>query len=550
MAEKKILADRYKIQALLGYGGMAEVYRGIDTQTGKAIAIKKLKREIIEANPDVLQRFTREGESLRQLNHPNIVKMLDAFEASGEQYLIMELVQGGSLADLLHEETKLSIERVLAIALELADALTRAHHLGIIHRDIKPSNVLMKADGVPCLTDFGIARTGDSQLTKTDTIVGTIAYLSPEAISHQIVDTRTDIWAFGVMLFELLTGQLPFCGTQAATLIHEIMTKPVPNLIHVCPDTPPGLAKLVGQMLQKQPDDRIPSVRQVGASLEAIIRELDSAEIPTDSPLLQAGKTPSSRFATPTPNAKTITPVELDPPTTLAATAEHVRTRWWVYGGGVAVLAIVIAVVVGITNITAGEVKGTAEDIVLVDPVGEDKLMVLVAELESIGNTEREVSRFIFDDLKQRLEVGIPFSDLEVRLYPEIITSHEQAQAVAKANQATIIIWGNYTESFSELNFEFGVLSGFPYIEMPLEQIEAMTYHRYHITNERQQSLAPNALAVLVALQNADGDGYEALRTIAILDLSVLALWGTNLLSIGRIYQSIPKNRWKELIRQ
>jgi serine/threonine protein kinase len=187
MATTTIIDNRFELaadNALIGQGGMGTVHMGRDTLTDNRVAIKLLKPEIIQQNPEIVERFIREGEALRQLNHPNIVKMVAACESEGNHYLIMEFVSGGSLLDLLDETHKLTVQRGLYIALDLADALTRAHRLNILHRDIKPANVLIADDGTPRLTDFGMARFSDHQITQEGAIVGTLAYLSPEALNR------------------------------------------------------------------------------------------------------------------------------------------------------------------------------------------------------------------------------------------------------------------------------------------------------------------------------------------------------------------------------
>src|SRR5512136_3128310 len=161
MNAAQLIANRFEIgdleHDLLGRGGMGAVYRATDTQTGELVAVKALDPEVVTRTPDLVQRFVREGEALRQLNHPNIVRMIAAVEEGGRHYLVMEYVPGGSLADLLATQGKLPARRVMEIGLDLADALTRAHRLGIVHRDIKPANVMLAADGTPRLADFGLA---------------------------------------------------------------------------------------------------------------------------------------------------------------------------------------------------------------------------------------------------------------------------------------------------------------------------------------------------------------------------------------------------------
>ncbi|PJF29383.1 MAG: hypothetical protein CUN52_08680, partial [Phototrophicales bacterium] len=266
------IGNRYTIEKQIGVGGMGTVFKGTDAQTGMTVAIKHLKPDILRADPHQLDRFIREGELLRQLNHPNIVKMLDAIDHNDDHYLIMEYVAGGSLHDVLQKSPQLSPQRVLYTALDVADALTRAHRLNVLHRDIKPANVLLDADGTPRLTDFGMARSGNMNITEEGTIVGTLAYLSPEALTGGDVDERSDIWAFGIMLFEMLAGERPFMQVNAGQLIHAILTAPIPDLESIRPDVPVALIDLINRMLKRDIQARIPSVRLIGAELEAIIR--------------------------------------------------------------------------------------------------------------------------------------------------------------------------------------------------------------------------------------------------------------------------------------
>jgi serine/threonine-protein kinase len=270
-----VSTQRFVPESLIATGGMGEVYQGRDTETGQRVAIKRLKPALIADNPELVKRLVREGEALRRLNHPNIVQILAMVEDEEQPLVVMEYVSGGSLRERLEREPQLPLNHILDLSLELADALTRAHHLGILHRDIKPANVLLAADGSPRLTDFGVAHFSgqDTHLTQAGTILGTVAYLSPEACRGEVLDTRSDIWSFGVALFEMLTGQHPFGDEQLTSTLLAILNNPLPDLPSLRPDAPAALIALVQEMLVKEKAQRLSSMRQVAARLEMIPRK-------------------------------------------------------------------------------------------------------------------------------------------------------------------------------------------------------------------------------------------------------------------------------------
>lgn len=278
MGEVRVIGGRYTIERLIGQGGIGQVFLGQDQQTGQLVAVKALQPRIVQDEPRLLERFRREGQALKELDHPNIVKMLAVLEEDGHHYLVMEYVGGGSLYDLLVREGKLPLEVALRVALDLSDALTRAHRLDIIHRDIKPANVLLAEDGTPRLTDFGAARVGKLEpLTATGSVLGTVSYLSPEACLGQPVDARADIWSFGILLLEMLTGKRPYSKGETMATIMAILKEPLPDLVTLLPEAPPRLVNLLYKMLEKDLNRRIASMRQVGAELEAILGQTDSA---------------------------------------------------------------------------------------------------------------------------------------------------------------------------------------------------------------------------------------------------------------------------------
>lgn len=321
MSAQQTINGRYHIANihtdLIGQGAMGAVYRGVDRQTGEPVAIKHLKPELLAANPRQLDRFAREGELLRQLNHPNIVKVLEAVAEAGQHYIIMEYVQGGSLRDLLDQHPQLPLPHVLSIAIDVADALTRTHRLNIIHRDLKPANVLLAQDGSPRLTDFGLAFLEDgANLTQSGALVGTLDYIPPEACQGKALDRRMDIWSFGVMLFEMLAGQRPFTGNNLYATITAILSTPTPDLFRFRADVNDALADLVYRMLQKDPQQRIPSSRLVGAELEAIMQGSDIRPASTASLLREQIILPDKpRFETSTSDKTAVHRHNLPPQT-------------------------------------------------------------------------------------------------------------------------------------------------------------------------------------------------------------------------------------------
>jgi DNA-binding NarL/FixJ family response regulator len=279
---------------MLGSGGMGIVYAGTDILTGETVAIKQLRVELTSNMPEMVERFLREGEALRRLNHPNIVKVLTTVDEGSQHFIVMEYVGGGSLADLLKKQPQLPFERVVSIGLELSDALSRAHHLHILHRDLKPANILLAEDGTPRLTDFGLARIGQlPSLTEVGSILGTFHYLSPEVVENQEVTERSDIWSFGLVLFEMLTGRLPFNGDTPFEVIWAIKTQSLPLLENLRSGIPPLLANLVRRMLRKDAPARVASVRQVGVELETIQKELRTSTTHSDQAATGAAAPPA-----------------------------------------------------------------------------------------------------------------------------------------------------------------------------------------------------------------------------------------------------------------
>jgi len=271
-----ILHGRYRLDHVLHPGMTSYVYRATNLETNEIVAVKRLM-VTRELNEMAWHRFQRESDALRRLNHRNIVRYVDAFREDDFEYIVMEYVYGGSLFDRLNREGRLPLIHAINIAMQLASALDHAHSRGIIHRDVKPSNTMLTPDYSPRLADFGVARLNhQSRVTLPHTVIGTTPYLSPEGCMGETIDARGDIWALGIMLFEMLAGTLPFIGRTDDLIAHAILDDPLPNIRTIRPDVPDEVVALLERMLAKSPSRRVQTAAEVCAALSAILERLTS----------------------------------------------------------------------------------------------------------------------------------------------------------------------------------------------------------------------------------------------------------------------------------
>jgi len=271
LPEGEIFAERYQILEEIGRGGMGMVYRAFDQVLGEQVAIKTLLPDLV-ADPVAVERFKSEIRLARHISDRHVVRTHDLGEHGGKYYLTMEYVEGITVRQLLDQRGRLEVASTLAIANQLAQSLAVAHQEGVIHRDIKPQNLLLDAHGVLKVMDFGVARLADrsSGLTQTGMVVGTPAYMAPEQLVADTFDARADLYAAGVVLFECLTGRLPFIASTQVAMIAKLMMEPAPSPATLNPDVPPALAALVLRLLAKEPDQRPGS----GAELSRLLAEL------------------------------------------------------------------------------------------------------------------------------------------------------------------------------------------------------------------------------------------------------------------------------------
>lgn len=275
----------YEILAPLGAGGMGEVYRARDTRLGRDVAVKVLPQHL-SLNPEVRARFEREAQTVSALNHPHICTLFDVGREGDTDFLVMELIEGETLAARL-ERGALPAGEVTKLGAQIADALSRAHRAGVVHRDLKPGNIMLTKSGAKLL-DFGLARAADPAttgsppsdsmlsasptvghpLTAEGTIVGTTQYMAPEQLEGREADARSDVWSLGCVLYEMATGRRPFEGASRASLIAAILEREPAPMTSVRPTTPPALDRLVQACMAKDPDDRLQSAQDVKLQLE------------------------------------------------------------------------------------------------------------------------------------------------------------------------------------------------------------------------------------------------------------------------------------------
>ncbi len=299
----------YRILRPLGAGGMGEVYEAEDTKLGRKVALKLLP-DLTARDPRRRERFEREAKAIAALNHPNIVTIYSVEEAEGIDFITMELVEGQTLRQAV-PRGGLSLEAILKVAVPLADAVAAAHQQGITHRDLKPENILVGRDGKVKVLDFGLAKVeaafGDEvgasrlptrALTEEGRIVGTVAYMSPEQAEGKPVDPRSDVFALGIILYEMSTGERPFRGDTAISIISSILKDTPPPVTQVNASLPRDVARIVNRCLMKDPARRFQSAQELSAELTELKRQSDSGELePVASAAMRSGVATARRKA-------------------------------------------------------------------------------------------------------------------------------------------------------------------------------------------------------------------------------------------------------------
>ena len=273
LAVGQTLAGRYEIKSVLGMGGMGVVYRAMDRELGEGVAIKTLKGDAMAADPALLQRFKDEIRLARKITHRNVVRTHDLGEVEGMYYITMEFVEGQSLKHLIQSRGQLPVNVTLTVGKQLCRALEVAHEQGVIHRDIKPQNLLLDEAGTLKVMDFGVARLAQRAqgTTQAGIIVGTPAYMSPEQLTGEDVDARSDLYAVGAVLYEVLTGQLPCDAPTVMALFARVLSEEPPRPATLNPAVPKALDDAIMQLLAKRAADRVPSAAALLERLQALV---------------------------------------------------------------------------------------------------------------------------------------------------------------------------------------------------------------------------------------------------------------------------------------
>ena len=269
----QLINDRYEIIKSIGEGGMANVYLANDTFLDRKVAVKVLRGDLSN-DEKFIRRFQREAYAASTLSHPNIVEMYDVGEDNGTYYIVMEYIEGRTLKQLLKKRGSLTAPEVVDIMLQLTDGISHAHDMYIIHRDLKPQNIMISDDGKIKITDFGIAMALNStQLTQTNSVMGSVHYLPPEQASGKGSTTKSDIYSMGIMLFELLTGKLPFKGENAVEIALKHMKDDIPSVRKINPNIPQSLENIVLKATAKNPKNRYDDVKEMYNDLKVCLNE-------------------------------------------------------------------------------------------------------------------------------------------------------------------------------------------------------------------------------------------------------------------------------------
>jgi beta-lactam-binding protein with PASTA domain/predicted Ser/Thr protein kinase len=404
---RRVLADRYEVEQLLGQGGMARVFRGTDRVLNRSVAVKVLSPQFA-SDDQFVARFRREAQAAAALNHPNIVSVYDTGDQGDVHYIVMEYMEGRTLRDVIRQEGPILPERASEIGQAVARALSSAHEAGLVHRDIKPGNIMLTRDGEVKVMDFGIARTstGDT-LTQTAAVLGTASYLSPEQAQGTTVDARSDIYSLGCVLYEMLTGRAPFTGDSPVAIAYKHVREDAVPPGRLNPDVPSSLDAVVMKAMAKNPDNRYQTADELRQDLERA-----SAGLPTvATPLLLADPTEVVTHHPEGTAVMTGVPPDQEP---------ERKRRWWI-----AVLVILLLAALGVAAYFL------VQALLPPEPTG-------VQVPDVVGETEDDATQTL-EDAGFEVEVEREFSE-DVRRNEVFEQDPEAGQRLERGETVTITV--------------------------------------------------------------------------------------------------------------
>lgn len=354
VSEGQTLQGRYRVEGLIGQGGMSYVYRAFDQKLDRMVAIKVLKSEYCE-DAEFIQKFQNEARAAARLNHPNIVAAYDVVDEGKLHFIVMELVEGITLKNYIRRKGRLDNKEAVGIALQVLDGIAQAHKLGIVHRDIKPQNMIVGEDGVVKVADFGVARAATQQ-TVNATVMGSVHYISPEQARSGLADARSDIYSFGCTLFEMLTGKVPFDGENAVGVVLSHVETPPPHVRDLAPEVYPALDQIVWRCMQKRPEKRYKNIEELGEDLRLALSnpngfsENDEEETDGDaaeSRMLTACDTEQMRQRTQTRADQAIEEFVRESGVPEDEVGDQIGRVYKLIAGGCVVVIILLAAVIG-----------------------------------------------------------------------------------------------------------------------------------------------------------------------------------------------------------
>jgi eukaryotic-like serine/threonine-protein kinase len=359
------IAGRYRLEGRLGFGGMSTVHRAMDERLERRVAVKLLAEHLAE-DPTFVSRFQREAQAAARLVHPNIVQVFDSGldEGSHQHFIVMEYIEGQSCAEILRDDGWVDVEEAAAIIEQACEGLHYAHRHGVVHRDVKPGNLLRAREGEVKLADFGIAKaTEQSSITQVGSVLGTAAYLAPEQARGEEAGPRADLYALGVVSYQLISGRLPYEATSLTELALKQQQEEPPTLDTLVADVTPELADAVAIALALDPRDRYATARDMGNAIADAMRGIPPAEPATSvrgAPATQATSLLTSTGrprGTVTPRQPRPGPPRQQPPTMAPAPRSANARRVWAALAAVALLAVIVAAIVVITAPSTTTIK-------------------------------------------------------------------------------------------------------------------------------------------------------------------------------------------------